>query len=106
MIPAEAVDSVHWSDMKMYLKNIDPPSKFTFWFGLTDARVKGTFEWYSSGRVANYFDWSRNEPKNVPPYSCVQIAASSNRYWGMHTCSSLSYAFCESGSKNYSFRDT
>jgi hypothetical protein len=39
MIPAEAVDSVHWSDMIMYLKNVDQPSKLSFWIGLTDARV-------------------------------------------------------------------
>jgi hypothetical protein len=101
MIPAEAVDSVHWSDMIMYLKNVDQPSKLSFWIGMTDARVEGTFEWYSSGKIESFSNWKLNEPRNTETYDCVQTDTNSNRNWKMTTCSSSNYAFCESGSKNY-----
>jgi hypothetical protein len=85
--------------MKRYLKNIDPPSQFSFWIGLTDARVEGTFEWFSSGRVANYFYWGPGEPKNSATFDCVQAGPNSNRYWTMDNCANLSFPLCEQGSK-------
>ncbi|XP_060590473.1 C-type lectin domain family 17, member A-like [Ruditapes philippinarum] len=66
----------------------------TWWLGMTDELIEGTWQWFDNDQIANFTDWHPGQPDAVPE-DCAVFYNSFNFNWADISCISNYRPICE-----------
>ncbi|XP_045160082.2 perlucin-like isoform X1 [Mercenaria mercenaria] len=79
--------------LKNHMRDLKESS---YWIGLTDTDVEGTWVWSGTGKYALFTDWSSHSPNNYDGNQhCVFMEFAHDFEWNDMTCNAKYRAVCE-----------
>ena len=81
----EIYDSTQQKFLKEMLLNFD--NSLTWWIGLTDSEIEGTWKWDFSGNISTYLPWGIDEPNGGGQENCATLDFSIKDGWSDYGCS-------------------
>ncbi|XP_060555133.1 C-type lectin domain family 17, member A-like [Ruditapes philippinarum] len=87
------VDSKQENDfIKSRLRMFKP---YSWWMGLTDELIEGTWKWFDNGQTANFTDWHPGEPNGGSAEECAVFYIGFDFAWVDTPCLLNNYPICE-----------